>query len=422
MKRIFRGLRLLLMAASPALADESEQLLMQQASGTAVSPDGHAAPIVSTNMAGWNLMFHGSAFVVQRSQTGPRGRDAAFSANSGMLMATRPIGKGAFMFRTMLSLEPATMNDRRYPLLFQTGETAYGRPIVDGQHPHDFFMELAFEYARPVARNLFGFIYVAPVGEPALGPVAFPHRQSASEIPQAVLSHHYQDSTHIAFSVATLGLRHRFWQVEGSTFRGAEPDEQRWDIEGGRPDSWAARISVTPIPSVAAQVSTGYLKAPEATHPGDARRTTVSISHSLPLRQGLVATTVAWGRHYKEVTDGHLEGLLAETLVHFANRHWLNLRWEKTERDELFPHLDPPIVVRPAPPFRAFDVQALTAGYTLDLLRRRTWAAGVGVNYTWHRIPPALEPFYGESPNATSLFVRIRPIAAATSGHGHHAH
>jgi hypothetical protein len=168
------------------------------------------------------------------------------------------------------------------------------------------------------------------------------------------------------------------------------------------------------------QVSAGRLEKPEATHPGDARRLTTSVSHTVLFQGGMWASTGVWGRHYKEVTDGYLEGILGETLLHFGRRHWLTARWEKVEKDELFPHIDPPIVIRPAPPFRSFDVQALTLGYTFDVIRRATWSGGVGVNYTLHQIPASLEPFYGESPRGTSLFIRVRPTIGMQQQHHHH--
>ncbi len=66
-------------------------------------------------------------------------------------------------------------------------------------------MALGFHYARQLDANTIVDIYFAPVGDPALGPVAFPHRASAMELPQAPISHHLQDSTHVADEVVTLG-------------------------------------------------------------------------------------------------------------------------------------------------------------------------------------------------------------------------
>src|SRR5262249_22107561 len=154
-----------------------------------------------------------------------------------------------------LSLEPATVTDRRYPLLFQTGETAFGKPLVDEQHPHDFIMSLGFHYAHQFSKDLIADLYFAPVGDPALGPVAFPHRASASELPEATLSHHWQDSTHIANEVLTAGLSYKRVRLEASGFYGSEPNENRWNIDSGPINSWSGRFWYFPTAHWAAQVS-----------------------------------------------------------------------------------------------------------------------------------------------------------------------
>src|SRR5262249_25508146 len=158
-----------------------------------------------------------------------------------------------------ISLEEVTITNKRYPLLFQTGETANGIPIVNGQHPHDFFMELAASYRLPVTERLTLNFYGGPRGEPALGPAGFPHRQSNSENPIAVLSHHLQDSTHIATNVATFGVTYRWLTWEASGFHGREPDEKRWGIEGGAIDSFATRFTVTPTTRWSGQFSIGRI-------------------------------------------------------------------------------------------------------------------------------------------------------------------
>ena len=120
-------------------------------------------------------------------------------------MAQRELGRMAtaeLTVRAMFSFEPATVGDRNFPELFQQGETAYGNPIVDGQHPHDFFMEVAALYDLPLSPHTLLSFYAAPIGDPAIGPTAYPHRQSASEDPIAALGHHQEDSTHIAFNTS----------------------------------------------------------------------------------------------------------------------------------------------------------------------------------------------------------------------------
>ena len=228
---------------------DSSNLLMHQSDGTSVQPTAWNMPMVMTHVGDWSLMWMGQVFLVETQQTGPpagkstplaTGLDKLWSTNWGMLGAIHPLGKGSIMLRSMLSLEPATVSDRRYPELFQTGETAYGIPIVDGQHPHNFVMELATQYAQPIG-SFIGYAYYGLVGAPALGPPAYPHRASAAELPQGPLGHHWEDSTHIAYNVATVGAKRGIVRLEASGFYGQEPGENRWTISPGPMNSWSAR-------------------------------------------------------------------------------------------------------------------------------------------------------------------------------------
>lgn len=387
----------------------AELFLMQQSSGTAANPDALPMTMAMTQLGRWHLMAHGFATFDSVAQTGPRGRDQRFSTNWGMFAAQRPLGRGSLLLRSMLSLEPATIRRRAYPELFQTGETAFGKQIIDGQHPHDFFMELAAEYARPVGARGVAFVYVAPVGDPALGPVAFPHRESAMEIPQAVLGHHFQDSTHVAYDVVTAGAQYGAVRFEASAFHGAEPDEERWDLDGGKLDSESVRLTFLPTPRLTAQASFGYLTKPEKLEPGDAKRWTSSVSYSLPFAGGSWASSLIWGRIYKESHDTTLQSYLAESTLRFAGRHSISTRLEAADKDELFPHFHPTgRIERPARPVATFRIQALTVGYTLDVLTRGTVRYGIGANRTWYRFAEILQGFYGEAPRATTVYLRVR--------------
>src|SRR5579862_5799913 len=175
------------------------------ASGTDAEPVSTPAPMLMTRKGAWMLMFHANVFVLDEQQSSLRGGDKFFSTNWFMPMAQRRLGPGVFTARAMLSLEPATITGRQYPLLFQQGETAYGLPIADAQHPHNFFMELALLYDLKIGERELLSVYAAPVGDPALGPTAYPHRASASENPLAPLGHHQEDSTHISADVVTVG-------------------------------------------------------------------------------------------------------------------------------------------------------------------------------------------------------------------------
>ena len=188
-------------------------------SGTSAEPISAPAAMLMKKTGAWMLMFHANAFLLDQQQSGPRGGDKFFSINWLMPMAQLELGRGVFTVRTMFSLEPATVTKRLYPLLFQQGETAFGKPIADGQHPHDLFMELAALYDRKLGEKSLLSFYFAPIGDPAIGPTAFPHRASAMENPLAAISHHQQDSTHVAADVVTVGLTYNIVRVEASGFQ-----------------------------------------------------------------------------------------------------------------------------------------------------------------------------------------------------------
>jgi len=388
---------------SAATVFAQADVVMNQASGTSRNPDAAPMSMLMTSAGKWTLGLHGQLFLNHSNDSGPRGGEKTFSTNWVMGMASRPLAGGTLAFRSMLSLEPATISKRKYPELFQTGETAFGKQLIDGQHPHDFFMELAAEYLHPVGRGTV-YVYAAPVGDPALGPVAFPHRESAMELPQAPLGHHFEDSTHIAFNVITVGGIAGPVTLEASAFHGGEPDERRWDIEGGRINSWSARLRVQPVRNLDFQISHGRMTKPEQVEPGYATRTTASISYTL----GGWSSTVAWGHAYKEVHDRELDAWLAESTLRVFSRHHLTLRAESIDKDELFPHPVLTVVPRPPLPVRVFLVKAYTVGYTVDVLRNSWSTTGIGANATRYTFPDLLRGFYGQHPHAVIVYLRVR--------------
>lgn len=384
--------------------------LLGLSSGTSVNPASWSMPMLMNRVGKWNLMWMGQAFVVSTQQSGPRGGDKVYSANWGMMAAARNVGRSSVMLRAMISLDPLTVRDRRYPLLFETGETAYGKPIVDGQHPHDLLMELSLHYARPIGEKMLVNLYYAPVGDAALGPVAFPHRASAMEIPQATLGHHWQDSTHIANNVVTAGINYGQFRVEASGFRGREPNENRWNIDTGAIDSWSARLSWRPGPNWVAQASAGRLARPELFHLDDVVRTTASLHYNRPLDRGTDwSTSLIWARNYKTVGAYATNSLLAETVTPISRNNLVTGRFEWSQRDELFEYdLDLAHDILDRTGKHAFDVAAYTVGYTRELGTAARIRAAAGFNFTLYNIALELKPFYGNRPVAGSVFVRFR--------------
>jgi hypothetical protein len=391
-------------APSPA-----ENIINHITSGTDAEPNSTPTEMLMTQQGSWILMFHGEVFLNAIQQTGPRGVDKFFSTNWFMPMAQRKVGaSGTLTFRTMFSLEPATVSNERYPELFQQGETAYGLPIVDGQHPHDFLMELAAMYDYHVTENTLMSFYAAPVGDPALGPPAYPHRASASEDPMAPLGHHLQDSTHIADEVITFGITHGMFRVEASGFHGREPDEHRWNIDAGKIDSWSARVTANPGQNWSLQYSIGTLTSPEGLFPNeDLRRMTASLMYNLPFHNGNWASMALWGRN-QSLQDGNVgNGYLLESTLRFLDTNNLWTRIENADRTNELSSGEtflPPNFTE-----RYFTrVQAYTAGYDRDIGNIPHISTALGAQLTWYGVPLVLQPTYGSHPLGLVAFLRLR--------------
>ncbi len=392
-----------------------DEILLHGTAGTSAQPNSTDEPMIMSVRGAWMLMFHGEAFLNTLQQSGPRGYDKVFSTNWFMPMAQRQLGRGELTLRTMLSLEPATVTQRFYPLLFQQGETAFGKPINDGQHPHDFIMELAALYDLRLGENALLSFYAAPVGDPAMGPSAYAHRASASEDPVASLGHHLQDSTHIADDVVTGGVAFKNARLEFSGFHGREPDEFRWDIDSGAIDSWSTRLTVQPGQNWSAQYSFGHLSSPEQLHPADdVQRMTASVSYNKPFTSGSWASTVLWGRNRVLQSGQIANGYLAESTLQFAERNRVWTRIENVDRtSELLlgkqaepPDFDERFLAR---------IQAYTAGYDHDFPVIPGLSTALGAQVTFYGKPEFLTPIYGQHPAGVILFLRVRPTGSTHS-------
>ncbi len=387
----------------------ASMFLVDLASGTSQNPAAWPMPMIMTPFGSWNTMLMGLAFVSDIQQSGPRGGDKLYSTNWFMATAEHRVGSnGAFEAVLMLSLEPATITDRRYPLLFQTGETAYGIPITDGQHPHNLIMALGFHYIHPLAGKAMLDLYFAPVGDPALGPVAYPHRASADELPEAPISHHWQDSTHISDEVITAGIRYQKVKLEASGFYGSEPGENRWTIETGPINSWSTRLWFFPDKYWSTQVSFGRLAHPEALEPGDQTRVTASAEYTRPMHGASWDSSLIWGRVHSTATFRNTNSYLAESVLPVTKRNFITGRFELVDKDDLFsnqPGLQNYLDVTYGSTFR---IGAYTLGYTRDIDLVPRIETGIGVNFTTYSLPDAIKPYYGARPVGGNVFVRFR--------------
>jgi hypothetical protein len=427
------------MMKPPTTLIEAE--LSHTTSGTSAEPPSTPVAMLMRNYRGWMLMLHGSAFIsdTQQQAQNNRGGDKLFSTNWIMPMAMRQLGPngryGQLTLRTMLSLEPATISGRQFPELFQQGETAFGKPIIDGQHPHDFFMEVAALYDLRLGKQTLLSLYAAPVGDPAIGPTAYPHRHSASEDPIAALGHHQEDSTHIAFNVFTGGITWRWLRFEESGFHGAEPTEQRWGFQpspnGHAVDSYSSRVTFSPTQNWSSQYSIAHIVSPEALYPNEnQQRQTASVIYNRPFGShanaahhdttsmpgmdmsapatGNWSTTLLWGRT-KSLTDGSKENsYLLESLLQFHTRNYVWTRIENAGRSNEL--LLPPGSALP-PNFEESPighVAAYSFGYDRDYRIAHHLLAAPGAQFTTYTTPDVLTPTYGHHPWGVVAFVRFR--------------
>jgi hypothetical protein len=375
--------------------------MSEDGSGTSWRPAATPMAGIMWSSGGWTGMVHGYADLVYDQQNGPRGDAETFSESMIMLAAQHPEGPGTLTLRTMLSLDPA-MGPAGYPLLLQTGETANGAtPLIDRQHPHNLFMEMAGVYSLPIAAGSSAFLYVADPGEPALGPETFMHRVSGMDDPAAPITHHWLDSTHITFGVVTAGLVHGPWKVEGSVFDGREPDQHRWGYDPLRLDSWSGRITFDPTPNWSFQASYGYLHSPEQLTPTvNQRRTTASAVYDLPFEGGNWQTTLAWGRD-SDQPGRTLDAFLLETAATWG-RQTVFARAETVDKDDLVFGTSPLAGA-------ALRVSEGTLGYVYDLPVARHVALGLGIQGTVDVVPAALKVAYGsEDPTGFMPFLRLK--------------
>ena len=358
---------------------------------TPPAADQHEHTQMKSGASPWMFMTDAMVNAMFNHQGGPHGADEFKAPNWWMGMASRPAGRGQLTFTAMLSLDPLTVGKSGYAELFQVGEALDGRPLVDRQHPHDLFMQLAAVWRRPLSNGFALTLAGGPAGEPALGPVGFMHRPSAEAIALAPLGHHTLDSTHIAFGVVTAAIGRGPWEVEGSMFNGREPDEDRWDFDFGRMDSVAARVWFRPSREWELQVSTGHLVEPEQLEPGDIQRTTASASWFRRASDEDFSTlTAGFG-----FNDAH--GVVRHAIFGEFTRHRATIavsaRAELVETEE-WPG----------------NVGAFTLGVTRDVLKWRRVEASLGGNVTAYVVPDAVSASYGARPISFQVFLRIRPL------------
>jgi hypothetical protein len=380
--------------------------MARMGSGTSWLPDAAPMHAMHFQAGPWALMVHGVVFGMYDKQFGRRGDDQVNSVNWGMLMASRSVGRGSLALRGMFSAEPFTVGSKGYPLLLQSGESYKRLPLHDRQHPHDLFMELAALYERPIARNLAYSLYVAPVGEPAVGPVAFPHRPSAASDPLAPLAHHWQDATHISFGVLTAGLFSHTLKVEASVFNGREPDEDRYNFDYSRSlDSYSGRLTVNPTSNWSLSGSYAFLKSPDALRPAESQhRVNAAVLYSkATTRGGDWSSALIYGAN-KHSGGGWENSVTAESNLDLDGRSSVfgRLNYARKSAEDL--------AVVDSVPATEFNIGSVELGFLRELGSLGRATIGVGATGTLGFIPADLEPIYGtRTPTGLVVYLRIRP-------------
>jgi hypothetical protein len=372
--------------------------MTREASGTAWQPDSSEHSGVMSMSGDWTLMAHGTLNLVYDSQGSRRGDDKPFASGMLMGMARRRLGQGTVQLKAMISPDPL-MGPSGYPLLLASGETANGVDrLIDRQHPHDFVMELSASVSQPLGKGASGFVYAGLPGEPAFGPPAFMHREAIMDSPEAPITHHWLDSTHISFGVVTAGLVVGAVKVEASRFNGREPDQHRWDIETGPLDSSAVRVSWNPARTLSLQGSWGRFVDPEQLEPGvDQTRWSASALWADEVAPGWkLAGTLAWGRKSAHGEDDDAWALEASV----KHGGWTAFgRGEVAENRELTQTEHGP----------AYRVGKLSVGAVRDFRVAEHLAIGVGGLVAVNFVPDALAVDYGgHRPVGAMGFVRLK--------------
>lgn len=390
--------------------------MSRDGSGTSWQPDANPV-MMYMKMFGsgkTSLMAHGNIFIRYTSQDigkqSDRGGSQFDAPNMLMLMLSHRYKEDIFSVLTMFSLDPVTVGEAGYPLLFQTGESYNGVPLVDKQHPHDLFAELAFNYTHRFTKDFDINTYLGYPGEPAVGPVAFMHRLSAMNNPEAPLGHHWQDATHITFGVGTLGFRYKALKLEGSIFTGREPDENRYNFDKAKFDSYSYRINVNPSKNLALQFSQGFIKSPEALFPEEnITRSTASIIHTKTwTHDAFVSSALVWGLN--STHDDNLHSVLLESNLALKGIS-VYTRYEFVQKNvhelQLFQFED----------HEVFNINAFTLGLNKVILTRFKTDFSLGIQGTIDFPDSSLKPIYGSNPISGNIYLKIAPALGGRHEH-----
>ena len=331
---------------------------------------------ISAQAQQWSSSIDGALFATSVNQTGPRTPENKFFSTNWLLAeAARDLGdRSSVMFRGRFSLEPLTIPRQGYPQLLQYVSPESGGPLIDHQRAHDLIEEVAVGLEwRPLQ------VYLAPVGQPPLGPEPYAQRPSSVDFAEAPFAYDLQESFHVATRVVAASVTLNAIDIEGGVFHNSISTGRHTTIDDGSIDSWSARLTIAPRSKFSAQVSTGRL--------GNEKREVTSGSVSF--NGAAVAATAIFTRR------DHLSAYGIESAIR-GGRSTLLARVESVDR--------PAGVFN----FNLHRTTHYTFGYIFDFLRRPAYRVGLGANVDYHSGNRELQPVYGHKPQSVFTFVRLR--------------
>ncbi|MBS0388402.1 MAG: hypothetical protein JSR15_07955, partial [Proteobacteria bacterium] len=298
-----------------------------------------------------------------------------------------------------------------YAELLQVGEErSDGSAYIDAQHPHSSpVMGLVFSDTIALADQRTLKLSFAPRGESNDGPVAYMHRASARDNPDAPLGHHVgQDVGHISSTVLAARFRNGPWTVEASAFSGAEPEPTHVTLPIGALDSGALRLGYDVNADHRLMASVAHIKQADPAFPGTTSATRLSAStydRFMARGQWSVDHAFVLGMIRRDPGGANLASLLDEfTAMRGPSAIWGRL--------ELLQRLGTELALDNVPPTATADdrrwISALTVGYSHWLAGRGGIECAIGASLTADVIPDAWAHAYGSrTPLTARLIVQV---------------
>ncbi len=349
-------------------------------------------------------LFYGFAELAYDHQGGCRGDKKIFAINELLGLTHFSCFRTDLSFHAVLSLEPGTIGESGYPLLFATYQRSDGElALIDRYPARNFFTELACELTVSLYDDSFFFLYAGVPGNPALGPLP-DQRIAAFYILEGALARPWLVTTDTSFGVVTVGYDWGDYLIEVSGFNGTELEKPTWGWREPRIDSASFRFTYAPINALLAQFSIGRLR--HHIQHNALTRLTASISYTQESEYFYTQSMFAWGLDKPCDRKARMSFLL-ESCFNIQNKHVLFGRFEHTQANELTMKREMGLKKNAND---LFSVNKVGFGYLYQFNRTYhvEWSAGISLNVDF---PPAsLEHVYGRQPFSYFLFLKAELV------------